>query len=156
MAKRKYHEWLEPDALLKLRGWARRGYIDTEIAGMIGITTTTFYDWMKRFPAFSEALKKGKDSWDDEVEEAMYASAVGYYKDEDVIVKDSDGNQSVRRMKKWHPPNTTAQIFILKNRRPKEWRDRKMQEVEIKKPTSETASELSAYLDGLDAADSVQ
>ena len=32
MAKGKYQEWLEPEGLLKLEGWARDGLTDEQIA----------------------------------------------------------------------------------------------------------------------------
>ena len=32
MAKGKYAEWLEPDGLLRLEGWARDGLTDEQIA----------------------------------------------------------------------------------------------------------------------------
>ena len=44
MAKGKYHDWLTEDGLLQLKGWARDGLDDKEIADKIGIGRTTFYD----------------------------------------------------------------------------------------------------------------
>ena len=41
--------------------------------------------------------------------------------------KDEDGQYTklrVEKTKKWIAANTTAQIFWLKNRKPKEWRDK--------------------------------
>lgn len=36
MAKGKYQEWLEPEGLLKLEGWARDGLTDEQIAQNMG------------------------------------------------------------------------------------------------------------------------
>ncbi len=98
MAKGKYERWLEPDGLLLLEGWARDGLTDEQLALNCGVTATTLYEWKKRFPEISEALKRGKEVVDYQVENALLQSAL-------------DGN-------------ITAQIFWLKNRRPDKWRDK--------------------------------
>lgn len=98
MAKGKYQKWLEPEALILLEGWARDGSTDKDIAKNIGITETTLYEWKKKYPEFSEALKKGKEVIDYKVENALLMNAIG--------------------------GDTTAQIFWLKNRRPDKWRDK--------------------------------
>lgn len=98
MAKGKYQEWLEPDGLLLLEGWARDGLSDEQIAHNIGIATSTLYDWKKKHLEISEALKKGKEVVDIEVENALLKSAL-------------EGN-------------ITAQIFWLKNRKSNRWREK--------------------------------
>lgn len=98
MAKGKYQEWLEPDGLLLLEGWARDGLTDEQIAHNMGIVTSTLYDWKKKYSEISEALKKGKEVVDIEVENALLKSAL-------------EGN-------------ITAQIFWLKNRKPNRWREK--------------------------------
>ena len=77
MAKGKYQRWLEPDGLLLLEGWARDGLTDEQIAGNVGITATTLYEWKNRFPEISEALKKGKEIVDIQVENALLKRALG-------------------------------------------------------------------------------
>ena len=59
MAKGKYQEWLTPEGLLRIEGWARDGLIDEQIAHNMGINPATLYDWKKKYPEISEALKKG-------------------------------------------------------------------------------------------------
>ena len=98
MAKGKYQRWLEPDGLTLLEGWARDGLTDEQIAKNCGCNAGTLYEWKKKYPEISEALKKGKEVVDYEVENALLQSA-------------RDGN-------------TTAQIFWLKNRKPDKWRDK--------------------------------
>lgn len=68
----------------------------------MGISESTLYDWKNRFPDISEALKKGKEVVDFEVENALLKNAM-------------DGN-------------VTAQIFWLKNRRPDKWKDKREEE----------------------------
>ncbi len=121
MAKGKYHKWLEPDNLLLLQAWARDGLTDEQIAHNMGIRTSTFYDWKNKYPVFSEALKKGKEVVDIQVENALLKRALGYAY---VEVTREDG-KITKEVKKQVTPDTTAQIFWLKNRRPDLWRDRK-------------------------------
>ena len=98
VAKGKYDEWLTDEGLTLLEGWARQGQLDVDIARHIGINVATLYGWKNRFPEINEALKKGKEVIDFEVENALLNKALG--------------------------GDTTAMIFWLKNRMPKHWRDR--------------------------------
>lgn len=102
VAKGKYERWLEPDGLTLLEGWARDGLTDEQIAHNCGITATTLYDWKNRFTEISEALKRGKEVVDYQVENALLKKAIG--------------------------GDTTAQIFWLKNRKPDKWRDKPQEE----------------------------
>lgn len=130
MAKGKYQRWLEPDGLLLLEGWARDGLTDEQIAGNVGITATTLYEWKNRFPEISEALKKGKEIVDIQVENALLKRALGYeYMEERVEISEKDGRKVIQ-MTKTVPPDTTAQIFWLKNRRPDRWRDKPQEKAE--------------------------
>lgn len=125
----KYHEWITKEGLLRLQGWARDGLVDTQIAENIGIAAGTLYDWKNRFPEIDEALKRGKEVVDRQVENALLKRALGYEYEEvkQIIEKDDMGRdrKKVEKTLKQIAPDTTAQIFWLKNRKPKEWRDRK-------------------------------
>ena len=57
MAKGKYQRWLEPDGLTLLEGWARDGLTDEQIAKNCGCNAGTLYEWKKKYPEISEALK---------------------------------------------------------------------------------------------------
>lgn len=120
MAKGKYHEWLSEDGLIKIQGWARDGLIDEQIAHNMGITTKTLYEWKNKYSEISEALKKGKEVIDRQVENALLKRALGYAYDETTY---EDGVET-KRVTKEVVPDTTAQIFWLKNRKPAEWRDK--------------------------------
>lgn len=126
MANGKYQRWLEPDGLLLLEGWARDGLTDEQIAHNIGISRGTLYDWKKAYPDISNALKKGKDVVDIEVENALLKRALGYeYTEERVEISSKDGRKVIQTTKHV-AADTTAQIFWLKNRRPDKWRDKPM------------------------------
>lgn len=124
MAKGKYKEWLTEEGLTLLEGWARDGLSDEQIAKNVGITPSTFYEWKKKHSEFSEAIKKGKEVADYEVENAMFKTATGYFYEEETVTNAGE----VVTVKKYSKPNTTAQIFWLKNRKPADWRDK--QEIE--------------------------
>lgn len=123
-AKGKYHDWMTPEGLLKVEGWARDGLIDEQIAQNMGIRVTTLYDWKKRFPQFSEALKRGKEIVDRQVENTLLKRALGYEYEE--IKEKFEGGVLTERTvtKKEVVADTTAQIFWLKNRKPDTWRDK--------------------------------
>ena len=136
MARGKYQDYLTEEGLLKLEGWARDGLTDEQIAeDKIGINRTTLYDWKKKYPNIANSLKRGKEVIDIQVENALLKRALGYSYNEvtrERIRDPKTGEASLeitKTVKKEVVPDTTAQIFWLKNRKPKEWRDRKETEI---------------------------
>ena len=124
MARGKFEYWLSEDGLTLLEGWARDGLTDEQLAEKIGIGVRTLYDWKGRYPQISQALKKGKEIVDIQVENALLKRALGYdFQEERVERSGKDGVKVVQTIKHI-PPDTTAQIFWLKNRRPNRWRDK--------------------------------
>ena len=67
----KIDEWLEQDKLILLEGWARDGLTYEQIAHNMGIRRETLYDYKNKYPNISNALKKGKEVVDIEVENAL-------------------------------------------------------------------------------------
>ena len=116
----KFKDWLEGDGLLKLEGWARDSLTDEQISRNMGIAYSTFREWKKKYSAFSAVLKRTKDVVDREVENALFKRAMGYKYDEVTYER----GEEVKRVTKEVAPDTTAQIFWLKNRKPAEWRDK--------------------------------
>lgn len=86
-----------------MRGWARDGLTDEQIAGKMGISASTLYEWQRKYSEISEALKKGKEIVDYEVESALLRKAL--------------------------LGDVTAAIFWLKNRRRDKWRDKPQEHV---------------------------
>ena len=120
MALGKINEWLEKDKLILLEGWAREGLTDEQIAKNIGINRTTLYDWKKKEVNIADALKKGKEVIDFEVENALLKRALGYEYEEETY----ENGILTKKVKKQVPPDTTAQIFWLKNRKKEQWREK--------------------------------
>ena len=128
----KYEEWVNnneiKDKLVLVEGWSRDGLTQKQIADNLGINVDTLIEYKKKYPDFSEALKKGKEVVDIEVENALLKRALGYtitlYEEK----VDKDG--CVHNLKKdvHVPGDTTAQIFWLKNRKPKNWKDKQNSE----------------------------
>ena len=126
--KGKFAEWLTPDGLTIIEGYARDGLTDEQTAHNMGISYTTLKDWINKYPSISAALKKGKAPVDIAVENALLKRALGYDYEETVTeIEELTGGKTkkhVRKTMKHVAPDVTAQIFWLKNRKPKQWRDR--------------------------------
>ena len=63
------------------------------------------------------------------MENALLKRALGYSYDEITEITDEKGRTTTKVITKQVIPDTTAQIFWLKNRKPNEWREKR--EVEI-------------------------
>ena len=126
MAKLKYND----DFPLLAEGMAREGMIDVEIAAALGISKDTFYQYQKKYPDFYDSIKRGKAPVDVRAENSLLKRVEGYEFEETHIeyeaVKKGEkaSAKKVKKITKQMAPDVTACIFWLKNRKPKEWRDR--------------------------------
>ncbi|AFV02828.1 MULTISPECIES: transposase [unclassified Dehalobacter] len=147
MAKSKWPDVKEK--LILVEAWCRDGLTEEQIAAKLGIGVSTLSKYKVEHMEIVEALKRGKEIADAEVENSLYKRANGYKYDEvtrelviardlhDEPVRDEYG-AVVRELKvtkvvtKEVQPDTTAQIFWLKNRKPKEWRDKQEMDLNVK------------------------
>ena len=113
----KIQEWLQEDKLILLEGWARDGLSLEQIAKNIGIDESTIYKWKSSKVEIFEALKKGKEVADYEVENAVFKRATGYTYEE----KTYEDGVLKKTVIKEVPPDTTAQIYWLKHRQREKW-----------------------------------
>lgn len=116
--------------------WARDGLTDEQIAENLDISVASFYNYKNEHLEFLEALKKGKEVADYEVENALFKKALGYnakvkkaFKVKEVLYENGKKLKETERIEyaedEVHiPADTTAQIFWLKNRKPNTWRDK--------------------------------
>lgn len=120
MAKGKYNEWITESGLQIIEQWARDGLTEDQIAHNIGICRDTLNEWKNRFPAISDAIKKGKAPVDFQVENALLKRARGYEYNE----TRTDATGKAITITRHVPPDVAACIFWLKNRRPEKWREK--------------------------------
>lgn len=131
IAKSKYETDVKPK-LIEIEAWKRDGLTDEQIFKNLGISRDTFYKYKEKYSDFSEAIKKGKEVADIEVENALFKRAIGYkYKEVIKEVKEIDGKKStyVKEVIKEMPGDVGAQIFWLKNRKSSKWKDK--QDIDI-------------------------
>lgn len=104
---------------------AEMGATDREVADFFGVSERTINRWQHDFPDFCRSLKMGKEAADDRVEKSLYRRAIGYSHDAVKIFADpKSGSEKIVKFVENYPPDTTACIFWLKNRRREQWRDR--------------------------------
>ena len=70
-------KWMEEERLILLEGWARDSLPWEEIAGRMGIGRSTLYNWRKKYPQIDQALRKGRELVDYQVEQALLDKALG-------------------------------------------------------------------------------
>ena len=100
------------------------GATDQEIADFFEVRVSTIGNWKNDYPEFLEALKTGKAEPDERVTRSLYHKAIGYSYDAVKIFMPAGATEPVYAPYREHvPPDTTACIFWLKNRRQQEWRD---------------------------------
>ncbi len=132
------------------RKLAQLGATEREIAEFFEVSEKTLNTWKHQHPKFLQTLKPGKRAADERVEKSLYRRATGYSFDseelfsydhiETKVTQDEQGKdieqvlvKEKRALRvpivKHVPPDTTAAIFWLKNRRKDLWRDFKATEI---------------------------
>jgi hypothetical protein len=104
------------------RGLCWRGATDCDLAEAFDVTTVTIWRWRAKHEQFCNAVKAGKDAFDDRVERSLAQRAIGYsYHVEKVF---HFQGRKMRATTVAHlPPDPVAAKFWLCNRRPDKWRD---------------------------------
>ena len=135
MAKGKYEDWLTPEGLAKIEGWARNGLTDKQIALNIGVSEKACCNWKNKYSSITSALKKGKEPANLEVENALFKLATGYSVKlrKPIKVRRRGGNEEIQYAYEeiYIKPEVAAQVFWLKNRMKDKWRDKPEAEVDV-------------------------
>ena len=100
------------------------GAIDKEIADFFGVEEKTLNNWKIKHPEFLQSIKEGKEKADAEVAKSLYKRATGYKKKSIQFAtfrgEITDREEYIEDI----PPDTTAAIFWLKNRKADVWREK--------------------------------
>ena len=147
MAKGKYAKWLEDDNLLLLKGWARDGLTDDEIAKKMGVSRSTFYAWCEKYSDISDTIKKAREPVDVILEDTAFERATKW-KTVREVTKERQFNREkgefemtvTKEVEKTIPPDTTLLIFLMKARMREKYGDK--QKVEISGTLEQEKSKL--------------
>lgn len=114
----------DPSRNEEVENYCMLGAKNDELAQFLGVCSSTIDNWLANDPEFLGAVKRGRDFADANVGKRLYERAMGYSHPEDKIFQ-YEGDPVVVPTTKHYPPDITAAIFWLKNRRPRDWRDKK-------------------------------
>lgn len=126
------------------------GATDEQLADLFDVAVATIYNWKNEHPSFLEAVKAGKDDADAVVLESLYKRATGFTNDKATkIFMPAGASEPVYApYEEYFAPDPTSMIFWLKNRRPKQWRDRP----EAEDQNKQVIEKLDEVLDKIDGA----
>lgn len=113
----------QPAFAEQARAMCQLGATDFDLADFFEVSWRSIKRWESIHPEFNAALKRGKEAADDRVERSLYARATGYTF-ESVKLFNNEGEIIKEPIIEHVPPDVTACIFWLKNRRSAEWRDK--------------------------------
>ena len=115
--------------LSEIRDWCMKGRTNEEMCELLGISPDSWYTYMKEHDELNIIVSAGKSLIDNQVENAVLKSALGFEYEEikTIIEEDHNGKKRTRieKVKRYMPPNVSAQSFWLKNRKKDKWGDRK-------------------------------
>ena len=134
----KYSYWLTDEGLVRIKGYARDGLVDAEIAKKMCISRSTLAVWRKKFPAINDVLKETKEVVDRQVEMSLFDRAVGQtvklrkpFKMKKINYDPTTGKKiseeeyiDYGEVEEYIPADTKAITFWLINRKPNEWKQK--------------------------------
>lgn len=113
----------KPECAKQAAKLCKLGATDAQLADFFQVSVSTINLWKVEHKEFSESIKVPKGEADERVEQSLYRRAMGYEHDE-VDIRVIANDVVITPIRKYYPPDSTAMIFWLKNRRPDVWRDK--------------------------------
>lgn len=102
--------------------FARAGLTNDQIIELLGISKSSFYDYLKEYPEFSDSLKRGQGESIEKAKRTLFQQAVGFeYPEEKIFLH--EGEPVRVQTLKFYKPDTTALIFYLINKAGGEFKD---------------------------------
>jgi len=111
-----------PEYVALARKLCKSGQTDRELADFFEISIVTLNNWKAEYPEFLNSIINAKDVADERVERSLYHRAIGYTFEAEEVFQ-YQGEIVRAKVRKHVPPDVTAGIFWLKNRRKDVWRD---------------------------------
>ncbi len=155
-----YHEKVKP-YLPAIQAWARDGLTDKQMMMKLAISHQAFYKYKNEFEEFRDALKKGKEVADSEVENALFEKCRGFTKTVKKPIKvkrvEYEYGKRVLEVEEvvmaeeeiYVPPDVTSMIFWLKNRRPDKWRDKQRVDIVVNELENLPPEEAMEHIRGM-------
>lgn len=114
---------------------AAKGATNKQIIQAVGVSTKTFYEWLKNEPEFAETINQNRKVVAQEVVPKLVKRAKGYaYTEKTVEYGYKDGERvklSEKTVRKQLPPDVAAAKYILNNWDPENWSDKQSLEHQI-------------------------
>lgn len=119
-------------------------YTVVEICRMVKLARSTYFEWVNKYPDFSDAIKKAEEARTEdlakEAERSLRKLVTGYTVEETQITSVGTGRYDVngkeiakvkeqKTIKKHFQPNPAAVFFTLCNAEPDKWKNRQLNEV---------------------------
>ena len=132
----KVSKWLKKKSLEQITQWARdKNNNISDIAKLMGISSSTFYEWKNEYPEIKEAFEEGRRELDEKVENSFFDMCVGFTKkvkkmhklrrkefnENGKVVAEYEEMVEVEE-EEYIPPSVAAQKFYLCNRMPDRYR----------------------------------
>jgi len=113
----------KPEYVEAAKEMCLNGAVDADLARAFRVSVSTLSTWKLLYPDFLAAIRVAKPIADTNVEDSLYRRAMGYTRTEQEL-KVIGGKLVKVEVERYYPPDTTAMIFWLKNRKSASWSDK--------------------------------
>jgi len=132
---------------------SRTGMSQEDLAVAFGVTDAAIAQWKGKHPEFFRAINQAYFDFNSgEIVKALATRAKGFTVEEEKIFCNAEGQITRARTRKYYPPDTSAIMYWLNNRRKDEWAYNSRIEVRGKLQTEETGPAAKALAELLKAS----